>query len=197
MRANNSDFFLRVAVKLFSISLPSPARIAARMKGDPMSVQESEPEPPPAACFAARNRDLLAAEARFGAWAERLVGRIAARAEGGDPVAMRLCMQRAVPVRRGPPLALPPAETPDDARRAMAQIAAALDAGRINIRQAMACLDALGDHVRRLPGVAAVRAAARVEADLAQAMGAMGMDHFFTVPPATRAGSNQTKEPTA
>jgi hypothetical protein len=171
------------------------------MKGDPMSVQESEPEPPAAACCASRNRELLAAEARFGAWAERLVGRIMARAEGGDPVAMRLCMQRAVPVRRGPPLPLTPAETPGDVRRAMAQIAAALDAGRINIRQAMACLDALGDDVRRLPGVAAVRAAARIEADLAQVMGAMGLDHVFTVPPrspAAHADPDPTnEEPTA
>jgi hypothetical protein len=38
---------------------------------------------------------------------------------------MRLCMQRAVPVRLGPPIALPAAETPDDARRAIVEIVAA------------------------------------------------------------------------
>jgi hypothetical protein len=63
----------------------------------------------------------------------------------------------------------------------------------------MACLAALGEQGRDLPGLAAVRTFAKVEADLAQAMGAMGMDHFFTVPPAARravAEPNQTKETT-
>jgi hypothetical protein len=157
---------------------------------------------PPLRPLAARNRDLLAAEARFGAWAERLVGRVMARAEGGDPVAMRLCMARAVPVGRRPPLALGLVEKPGGARHAISQITAALCAGRINIRQTVACLAALGDQGRSLPGLAAVRAAAQVEADLAQAMGAMGMDHFFTVPPAAPgahapiANTDQTKEPT-
>jgi hypothetical protein len=152
--------------------------------------------------LASRNRDLLAAEARFGAWADRLVGRVIARAEGGDPAAMRLCMARAVPVGRRPPLALAPVEDRDSARRAIEEITAALDAGRINVRQTMACLMALGEQGRDLPGLAAVRAAARVEADLAQTMGAMGMDHFFTVPPAAPGAhapipnTNQTKEPT-
>jgi hypothetical protein len=97
---------------------------------------------------------------------------------------MRLCMARAVPVGRRPPLALGPVEDRDGARRAIEEITAALDASRINIRQTMACLAALGDQGRNLPRLAAVRAAARVEADLAQVMGAMGRDHFFTVPPA-------------
>jgi hypothetical protein len=176
--------------------------------------------PHPASPLAARNRPLLAAEARFGAWAERLVGRVIARAEGGDPVAMRLCMARAVPVGRRPPLALGPVEDRAGARRAIGEITAALGAGRINIRQTAACLAALGEQGRNLPGLAAVRAAAQVEADLAQATGAMGMDHFFTVPPAApgapaadsfvehdlirkpvptfrdHAPTNQTKEPT-
>ena len=158
----------------------------------------TQPPPYPTSSFAARNRDLLAAEAWFGAWAERLVGRVMARAEGGDPVAMRLCMARAVPVGRRPPLALGPAEDRAGAQRAIAQITAALCAGRINIRQTMACLAALGEQGRNLPGLAAVRAAAKVEADLAQAMGAMGMDHFFTVPPAAPSAhaTNQTEEPT-
>jgi hypothetical protein len=160
----------------------------------------TQPSPHPAPPLASRNRGLLAAEARFGAWAERLVGRVMARAEGGDPVAMRLCMARAVPVGRRPPLALAPVEDRDGARGAIAEITAALKDGRINIRQTVACLAALGDQGRDLPGLAAVRAAAQVEADLAQAMGAMGMDHFFTVPPATVAARatphpTQTKEP--
>jgi hypothetical protein len=145
------------------------------------------PHPSP---LPARNRDLLAAEARFGAWAERLVVRVMARAEGGDPVAMRLCMARAVPVGRRPPLALGPVEDPAGARRAIGEITAAVCAGRINIRQTAACLAALGEQGRRLPGLAAVRAAAKVEADLAQVMGAMGMDHFFTVPPARAAADS-------
>jgi hypothetical protein len=159
--------------------------------------------PDPASPLAARNRDLLAAEARFGAWAERLVGQVMARAEGGDPAAMRLCMERAVPVGRRPPLPLAPVEDRGGARRAIEEITAALDARRINIRQTMACLAALGDQGRNLPGLAAVRAAAKVEADLAQAMGAMGMDHFFTVPPARAAAAattpqtDQTKETTS
>jgi hypothetical protein len=170
-----------------------------------MSVHQSVPESSRPAPFAARNRDLLAAEARFGAWAERLVGRVMARAEGGDPAAMRLCMARAVPVGRRPPVALGPVEDRDSARRAIAEITAAVAAGRINIRQTVACLAALGDQGRSLAGLAAVHAAAKVEADLAQVMGAMGMDHFFTVPLAAQgarpaavatANTDQTKETT-
>jgi hypothetical protein len=159
-----------------------------------MSVHQSVPESSRPAPFAARNRDLLAAEARFGAWAERLVGRVMARAEGGDPAAMRLCMARAVPVGRRLPLALGPIDDPGDARRAIGEITAALCAGRINIRQTAACLAALGDQGRDLPGLAAVRAAAKVEADLAKVMGSMGIDHIFTVPPARAAAPDSIIE---
>jgi hypothetical protein len=145
------------------------------------------PATDPASPLPARNRAILAAEARFAARAEAFVGHIMARAEGGDPVAIRLCMERAVPLgRAGAPA---PAEDRDAARRAIAEITAALVAGRINVRQTMWMLDALGDDVRRLPGVAALRPLAKAEADLAQAMGAMGMDHFITVPLQTAADS--------
>jgi len=141
-----------------------------------------------------RNRTFLALEARFAARAEGLVNTIINRALGGDPAAMRLCLERALPVGRGrpPPIQLPPVESPDDARRAMAEVTAALGAGTITIREAVQLLDAVASHLGHIPAIETVRKAARIEADLAKAAGAIGIDHVFTIsegPQAARAAA--------
>src|SRR5712691_1165149 len=60
----------------------------------------------------ARNKRTLALEALFNAEAEETVKEIIERAKRGEPAAMRLCMERAVPTGRNRPLAiaLPPIE---------------------------------------------------------------------------------------
>jgi hypothetical protein len=144
------------------------------------------PTPPPSP-VSPRNAAILAAEARFAAWSVRFVSLVMARAEGGDPAAMRLCLERVLPAGRLAPRDLGPDYDPANLRRVFGAIGAALRDGHINIRQASRLLDALGAPVRARPAVADVRAFAAIEADLAKTMASMGIDHVFTVPPATLA----------
>jgi len=64
-------------------------------------------EAPPS--LAARNAAIHAAEARFRAGAASIVSLVLRRAHGGDPVCLKLCLERALPAGRiPPPLALAP-----------------------------------------------------------------------------------------
>ena len=87
----------------------------------------------------ARNKKTLALEAAYEAKAEEAVNDIMERAKSGDPAAMRLCMERAVPTGRHRrfAFALPPISTPEDAE-------AAIDA----------VMDGLAEGVLSLPEVA-------------------------------------------
>lgn len=144
------------------------------------------PQPHPASPLAARNAPILAAEALFARRAERIVRLVIARAEGGDPVCLRLCLERALPAGREPPLDLGPVHDRASLKRACGEIGDALEAGRINIRQAMTLLHGLGGDAWRLPTAATVRAYARAEAGLAKAAAAMAQDHSITVAPRAR-----------
>jgi len=86
----------------------------------------------------ARNKKTLAVEAAYEAKAEEAVNDIMERAKNGDPAAMRLCMDRAVPAGRHRrfAFALPRIRTPEDAE-------AAIDA----------VMDGLADGVLSLPEV--------------------------------------------
>ena len=138
----------------------------------------------PASPRTARNAAIHAAEAVFRTQAANIVSLVLRRAHGGDPVCLELCLERALPSGRIPPrLELAPDYDPGNLQRVFGAIGAALDRGRINIRQASRLLDVLGAPVRALPGVAQVRKFADIEADLAQALAAIGMDHFLTVAP--------------
>jgi len=118
-----------------------------------------------------RNRTALALEALFAAQAKGIINAIIDRALGGDPAGMRLCLEHALPVGRGrpPPIQLPTVESPDDARRATAEVTAALGAGTITIREAVRLLDAVASHLGHIPAIEPVRKAARIEVELAQA----------------------------
>jgi hypothetical protein len=85
-----------------------------------------------------RNRKTLACEALFEAEAEEAVRNVIDRAKDGQPAAMRLCMERAVPTGRNRPLAiaLPPIKTPDDAEAAVEVVTAELGAGNLTIQEA-------------------------------------------------------------
>jgi hypothetical protein len=69
----------------------------------------------------ALNKKTLAVEAAYEARAEAAVGDILERAKSGDPAAMRLCMERAVPIGRHRrfAFALPRIRTPEDAEAAI------------------------------------------------------------------------------
>jgi len=142
---------------------------------------EVEPHPSPRA---ARNAAVLAAEAQFRARAADIVSIVLRRAHGGDPVCLKLCLERALPAGRVPPaVEIAPDYDPENLKRVFGAVAAALDQGRINLRQASRLLDALGAPVRARPGVAQVRKFADIEADIAQCLAALGLDDFLTVAP--------------
>lgn len=65
--------------------------------------------------------------------AQRLTAKCIQMALGGDVVAMRLCLERICPPKKGSPVAFPlrPIFTADDAAQALADVAAAVAAGEI------------------------------------------------------------------
>jgi len=143
------------------------------------------PEPIPITPrLADRNAAIHAAEARFRGQAAHIVSLVLRRAHGGDPVCLRLCLERALPAGRLPPtIGLAPDYDPANLQRAFHAIGDALDDGTINVRQAARVLDALGADVRAREDVKQVRAMAKIEDGLAKTLAAIGMDHFITVAP--------------
>ncbi|MBV8753829.1 MAG: hypothetical protein JO328_13295 [Hyphomicrobiales bacterium] len=158
-------------------------------------------EPHPTSALAARNAPILAAMAQFAECAAGIVSVVMRRAQGGDPVCLKLCLARALPVGRlPPPIDLVPGYDPANLNRNFAAIGALVVENRINIRQASRLLDSLGAPPdrrfapsgagsRRLrPAVAQVRKFAEIEAGLAKALAALGMDDFVTVAPRAPGG---------
>jgi hypothetical protein len=64
---------------------------------------------------------------------DAIVRTVIAAAKGGDPTAMRLCIERLIPVRKGRPVVfdLPPIETAADVANALGAIAGAMAAGEL------------------------------------------------------------------
>ena len=65
--------------------------------------------------------------------AEDIVRAAVNAAKAGDPTAMRLCIERLVPVRKGRPITfdLPPVETASDITKALGVIAKSMAAGEL------------------------------------------------------------------
>jgi hypothetical protein len=150
--------------------------------------------PHPTSPLAARNAPILAAMAQFAEHASAIVSVVIRRAQGGDPVCLRLCLKRALPVGRlAPKLDLAPGYDPGNLKRMFTAIGALLDRHRINIRQASRLLDCLGAPVRLRPAVAQVRKFANIEAALAKTLAAIGLDDFLTVAPGAPGGILETQ----
>jgi hypothetical protein len=81
----------------------------------------------------ARNSATLAAEALLDGEAEALTRKAIQMALAGDPVALRLCMERILPVRKDRPVsfALPPITSAREAADIMAAVAEAVAAGHM------------------------------------------------------------------
>jgi hypothetical protein len=84
------------------------------------------------------NKKTLGLQEAFEAKAEEIVDDVIARAKNGQPTAMRLVMERAVPIGRNRrfPIDLPVIKTPDDARAAMGVVTAELAAGKLSVNDA-------------------------------------------------------------
>ena len=144
----------------------------------------------PQPALAHRNAAIHAAEAAFRDRAAGIVSVVIRRAQGGDPVCLKLCLERALPAGRLPPadVDLGPAHDVEGVKRAFAAVRALLQGNRINIRQASRLLDSLGAPVRARPAVAQVRKFADIEAGLAKTLASLGLDDFVTVAPRAPGG---------
>jgi hypothetical protein len=85
-----------------------------------------------------RNKVNRAMEPSFNANGEAVIERVVEHAKAANPVAMRLCMERLVPMGRHRPveLQLPPMEKPEDVLPAVSEIHRALGDGEITIAEA-------------------------------------------------------------
>jgi len=137
----------------------------------------------------------------FAERAAEIVSVVIRRAQGGDPVCLRLCLARALPVGRlAPRIDIAPGYDPQNLNRIFTAIGALLERHRINIRQASRLLDCLGASVRLRPAVAQARKFADIEAGLAKTLAALGLDDFLTVAPGAPGGileTHQTNQPSA
>ena len=86
----------------------------------------------------ALNRATVLAQELLSARVEGIAGKLIELAEGGDMRAIRVCMERLVPVIKHQPIAveLPPIEKPADSVEAAATIAAAVAAGELTAAEA-------------------------------------------------------------
>ena len=80
-----------------------------------------------------RNNATLAAEALLAGEAEKLTRKCIDLALDGDPIALRLCMERIYPARKDRPVefALPPINTARDAADVMSSVMNAVAAGQL------------------------------------------------------------------
>ena len=96
--------------------------------------------------------------------ADAILEAVVAAAKGGDSTAMRLCVERLIPVRKGRPigLSLPPVKTIADIDAALSVIIAAMAKAELSAEEASAFAAVveqkrkaieLGEHARRLDAI--------------------------------------------
>ena len=111
--------------ELFSQTPPEPVR------GRPF--QKGQSGNPRGRRYGSRNRATLAAAALLDGEAEALTRKAVELALDGDPMALRLCLERVLPPCRERPVrfALPPIESAEDVSAAMNAVTSALAGGKI------------------------------------------------------------------
>lgn len=100
----------------------------------------------------ARHKTTLAMEALLAGEAEGLTRKAIELAQDGDTVALRLCLDRLMPVRedRPVPFALPPIETAADLTKATEALLAAVAAGELTPSEAAELGKLVDAHVRAI-----------------------------------------------
>jgi Family of unknown function (DUF5681) len=131
-----------------------------------------------------RNKKTLAAEAALFEHAQELVADLVTRAKNGEPAAMRLAMDRILPVGRGRPLPieLPPVRSTEDAQIAAGVIMEALKEGALSAREAVDLINVVGALTRLNGAIELIKKIARTE--VARAAQTLGFEHFFAGRPA-------------
>jgi hypothetical protein len=99
-----------------------------------------------------RNRATLLMEGLLADDAEAIGRKAIAMAKQGDMAAIRLCMDRLAPVRKGEPVAfeLPPLDKPADSMAAAAEIVAAAAAGELTPSEAADLAKVVDVYVRAI-----------------------------------------------
>ena len=84
--------------------------------------------------------------------AENIVRAVVNAAKAGDPTAMRLCVERLVPLRKGRPVVfdLPPVKTAADIAGAVGALVRAMAAGELTTDEASAVASVLEMHRRAI-----------------------------------------------
>jgi hypothetical protein len=113
-----------------------------------------------------RNRATAALEKILDGDAEAILNKAVEMAKDGDPVAMRLCLDRLIPVRRDRPITfdLPPIVTTDDLPKATGAIVAAVAAGELTPAEAAEISKTIDVHVRAIEATELHRRMATLEA---------------------------------
>ena len=113
-----------------------------------------------------RNRATLLMEGLLADDAEAIGRKAIAMAKQGDMAAIRLCMDRLVPARKGEPVAfeLPPLNKPADSVAAAAEIVAAVAAGELTPSEAAELAKVVDVYVRAIATTAFDERLTRLEA---------------------------------
>ena len=100
--------------------------------------------------FGARHKTTIAIEALLEGQAEKITQKAIEKAMEGDPVAMRLCLERIVPPTKDRTLSfeLPKIETTGDCTGAMKSLLASVAAGNISPEEGTAVAILIEKHVR-------------------------------------------------
>ncbi|MBV8752682.1 MAG: hypothetical protein JO328_07470 [Hyphomicrobiales bacterium] len=133
--------------------------------------------------LAARNAPTLAAEALLFEHAQELVNDLVTRAKRGEPAAMRIAMERILPVGRGRPLPveLPPVRSAEDAQVAAGVIMDALKEGALSAREAVDLINVVGALTWLTGALEYIKKVARTE--VAKSAHTLGLDHFLASRP--------------
>ena len=159
-----------------------------------MTFQPGQSGNPAGRAVGSRNKKTLAVEAALFDHAQELVDNLVDRAKRGEPAALRLCMERILPVGRGRPLPieLPPIRSTEDAQAAAGVIMDALKEGAISAREAVDLLRVVEGLTRLTGAIDFIRKVARRE--VAKAAQTLGFDHFFAGPPAANDYARRVRE---
>jgi Family of unknown function (DUF5681) len=96
---------------------------------------------------------------------DAIVRAVIAAAKGGDPTAMRLCVERLVPLRKGRPVVfdLSPVKTAADVAEAVGELSRTMAAGELTTDEASAAASVIEMHRRAIETTAIERRLQKLE----------------------------------
>jgi hypothetical protein len=112
-----------------------------------------------------RNKTTIAMEELLDGEADAIVRKAVEQAKNGDPVALRLCLERIIPPRRERPISfeLPPIQAPTDALKATAALIAAVGAGDITPSEAAELAKLIEGYVKSMEATDLAERIAKLE----------------------------------